>query len=43
LVVADKVPGLTEGVALAAQALESGRARACLDRLVAITNQESIN
>ena len=43
LVVADKVSGLQEGMALAAQALDSGQARACLDRLVAITNQESVN
>ena len=43
LVVADKASDLTEGVALASGALDSGRAKACLDRLVAITNQETVN
>lgn len=43
LLVAGKASGLGEGVAQAAAALESGQARACLDRLVDITNQESVN
>ena len=43
LLVADKVSGLSEGVAMAAAALESGRAKACLDRLIEITNEETVN
>ncbi len=38
LIVADKAGDLREGVALAAEAIDSGRARTALDRLVAITN-----
>jgi anthranilate phosphoribosyltransferase len=38
LIVADKAADLREGVALAAEAIDSGRAREALDRLVAITN-----
>ena len=37
LIVAGRAGELAEGVALAAQAIDSGRARASLDRLVAIT------
>ncbi len=43
LVVADKASGLTEGVAMAAAALDEGRAKACLDRLIEITNKETVN
>jgi anthranilate phosphoribosyltransferase len=43
LLVAGKASGLGEGVAQAAAALDSGRAKTCLDRLVDITNQESVN
>lgn len=43
LLVAGKAQNLNEGVALAGAALDSGRARDCLDRLVGITNQESVN
>jgi anthranilate phosphoribosyltransferase len=38
LIVADKAADLREGAALAAEAIDSGRARAALDKLVAITN-----
>ncbi len=38
LIVADKVGSLRDGAALAAKAIDSGAARATLDRLVAITN-----
>ncbi len=38
LVVAGKAKDLREGVPIAAEAIDSGRARAALDRLVAITN-----
>lgn len=38
LIVADKVTSLREGAALAAQAIDSGAARATLARLVSITN-----
>lgn len=43
LLVGGKASNLADGVALAASALDSGSARACLDRLVEITNQESVN
>jgi len=43
LLVAGQAASLAEGVARAAAALDSGQARACLDRLVAITNQETVN
>jgi len=43
LVVADKASGLTDGVAMAAAALDEGRAKACLDRLIEITNKETVN
>ena len=39
LVVADAAKDLKAGVALTADAIDSGRARAALDRLVAITNE----
>jgi anthranilate phosphoribosyltransferase len=38
LLVADRAAGLRDGVALAARAIDSGAARATLDRLCAITN-----
>jgi anthranilate phosphoribosyltransferase len=38
LVVAGKAATLTEGVALAADAIDSGRAKATLEKLIAITN-----
>lgn len=38
LVIADKARDLTEGIALAAAAIDDGRARACLDKMVAITH-----
>jgi len=41
LIVAGKAGDLREGVALAAQSVDSGRARAALDKLVAITNAAS--
>ncbi len=41
LVVAEAVPGLAEGVETAAAAIDRGRARATLARLVAITNRQS--
>ncbi|RMD60619.1 MAG: anthranilate phosphoribosyltransferase [Alphaproteobacteria bacterium] len=41
LLVADKVSDLREGVAMAAEAVDSGRARAALARLVTITNAPS--
>jgi len=43
LVVADKASSLTDGVAMAAAALDEGRAKACLDRLIEITNKETVN
>jgi len=43
LVVADKVSGLGEGVAMAAAAIDQGRAKACLARLIEITNKETVN
>ncbi|MFO1059612.1 MAG: anthranilate phosphoribosyltransferase [Dongiaceae bacterium] len=39
LLVAGKVAGLRDGAALAAAAIDSGRARRVLDRVVAITNE----
>ena len=39
LLIAGKADDLPEGVAMAADAIDSGRARAALDRLCAITNQ----
>jgi anthranilate phosphoribosyltransferase len=39
LVVADKAAGLAEGARLAAEAIDSGRARAVLDKLVEVTNR----
>jgi anthranilate phosphoribosyltransferase len=39
LLIADKVQDLKAGVAMAALAIDSGRAQATLDRLVAITNE----
>ena len=39
LIVADKAGELGEGVSMAAQALDSGQARAVLDRLVRISNE----
>jgi len=39
LLISDKAKSLKEGVALAAEAIDSGAARATLSRLVAITNQ----
>ena len=38
LIVADKVTTLRDGVAMAAQALDSGKAKATLDRLITTTN-----
>jgi len=38
LVLADKAPTLKDGVTLAADAIDSGRARAALDRLVVLSN-----
>lgn len=38
LVIADKVQDIREGVAIATEAIDSGRAKAALDRLVQITN-----
>ncbi|MGI6247159.1 MAG: anthranilate phosphoribosyltransferase [Pseudochelatococcus sp.] len=38
LVIADKAANLREGAAIAAAALDSGKARATLDRLVAVSN-----
>ena len=38
LVVADRATNLREGVALAAKAIDEGRARTTLDRLISITN-----
>jgi anthranilate phosphoribosyltransferase len=43
LVVAEKAGTLREGVAQAAAALDAGTARACLDRLVEITQDETVN
>lgn len=40
LIVADKAANLIDGVEIAAQAIDSGAARAVLDRLVAITNSD---
>lgn len=40
LVVADKAADLSEGVALAAAAIDNGKAQAVLDRMIAITNRE---
>ena len=39
LLVADKVPDLEQGVEMGAEAIASGKAKAVLDRLVAITNE----
>ena len=41
LIVAGKAGDLREGVALAAEAVDSGRARAALDKLIAVTNATS--
>lgn len=38
LIIADRVPTLKDGVTLAADAIDSGRALAALDRLVALSN-----
>ena len=38
LIVAGKAPDLTEGATLAARAIDSGAAKAALDRLISITN-----
>lgn len=38
LVVADRARDLPEGIALATESIESGRARAALERMIAITN-----
>jgi len=43
LVVGDKASNLVEGVAMAAAAIDEGRAKACLDRLIEITNKETVN
>jgi anthranilate phosphoribosyltransferase len=43
LVVADKAGSLGEGVTLAGAAIDQGRAKACLDRLVEITSKETVN
>jgi anthranilate phosphoribosyltransferase len=43
LVVADKADSLGEGVTLAGAAIDQGRAKACLDRLVEITSKETVN
>lgn len=43
LVVADKASSLAEGVTQAAAAIDQGRAKACLDRLIKITNKETVN
>lgn len=40
LVVSDKADDLAQGAALAAAAIDDGRARAALDALVRITNEE---
>ncbi|MEE8536018.1 MAG: anthranilate phosphoribosyltransferase, partial [Kiloniellales bacterium] len=41
LIVAEKVATLSEGVTLAAEAIDAGRARQTLERLVAITNRSA--
>jgi anthranilate phosphoribosyltransferase len=41
LIVAGKAETLREGVIIAAEAVDSGRARAALDKLVAVTNATS--
>ncbi|HMA49766.1 MAG TPA: anthranilate phosphoribosyltransferase [Magnetospirillaceae bacterium] len=43
LVVAGKTSSLSEGVALAGTAIDQGRAKACLARLVEITSKETVN
>jgi anthranilate phosphoribosyltransferase len=43
LVVADAAPDLAGGIAQAAEAIDSGRARAVLTRLVAITNEAPVH
>jgi len=40
LIVADKVSGLTDGVAMAAEAIDSGKAAQTLERLIEITNPD---
>ena len=40
LMVADKVDNLKDGVAMAAESIDSGNARKCLDRLVSVSNSE---
>ena len=40
LVVVGEAGDLEEGLSLAAQSLDSGRARSCLDRLVELSNEE---
>ncbi len=42
LVVADRVPNLSEGVARAALAIDDGAARTTLEQMVAITNRELV-
>jgi anthranilate phosphoribosyltransferase len=38
LIVGDKATSLTDGVALATHSIESGAARAALDKLIEVTN-----
>jgi anthranilate phosphoribosyltransferase len=39
MVIAGRAPHLREGVALAAQSIDDGAAKAALDRLIAITHE----
>ena len=41
LIIAGKADTLKEGVALAAQSIDSGKAKAALDRLIAVSNGKS--
>jgi len=43
LVVAGKASGLGEGVSMARTAIDTGRAKHCLARLIEITNKETVN
>lgn len=42
LIVADRVSTLRDGVAMAAEAVDSGKARTALDRLIAITHEKPV-
>ena len=42
LLIADRIRALRDGVAIAAEAIDTGRAKSCLERLVQITNRAEV-